>query len=191
MIEARARILGIDVDLKRNTILTIVVQKSPDLIEGLKDKDLRLNLKQWRNKRSLDANAYFHVLCSKIAEVDNRSMTEVKNQMIREYGYYLTSADGKCPTYQVVAEYAEELLNQDGMHIKILDRYFLGNIQYCKIAFLRGSHDYDSKEMAHLIEGTISEAKDRNIETLTPEELQQMFKELDSREKKTLEHSNG
>jgi len=40
----------------------------------------------------------------------------------------------------------------------------------------RGSHTYDSYEMSKLIEGTVAEAKERGIETLTPRELERMTK---------------
>jgi hypothetical protein len=38
----------------------------------------------------------------------------------------------------------------------------------------RGSHTYNSAEMAKLIEGTISECKQVGIETATPDELRHM-----------------
>ena len=37
-------------------------------IDEIKDKVLRITVKQWRDKRSLDANAYYWVLLSKLAE---------------------------------------------------------------------------------------------------------------------------
>lgn len=36
-----------------------------------------------RNKRSLDANAYFHVLVSRIAEVQGLGLDEVKKRLLR------------------------------------------------------------------------------------------------------------
>jgi hypothetical protein len=36
---------------------------------------------------------------------------------------------------------------------------------------LRGSSDYDSREMSILIDGTISDCQDVGIETMTPDEL--------------------
>ena len=40
---------------------------------------------------------------------------------------------------------------------------------------MRGSHTYDSREMSELIKGTIQEAEDLGIETLTPRELEQIL----------------
>ena len=51
-----------------------------------KEKEFDLSIKRHRNKRSLDANAYFHVLCGKIADKIGSSKIEVKNRMIALYG---------------------------------------------------------------------------------------------------------
>ena len=41
-------------------------------------------------------------------------------------------------------------------------------------AIVRPSHEYDTKEMAALIDGTIEDAKELGIETITPAELERM-----------------
>ena len=38
----------------------------------------------------------------------------------------------------------------------------------------RGSHTYDTKEMSILIDGTVADAKELGIETMTPAELAEM-----------------
>ncbi len=45
---------------------------------------------------------------------------------------------------------------------------------YRTYMMLRGSSDYDSREMSKLIDGLVAEAKELGIETLTPEELHEM-----------------
>ena len=42
---------------------------------------------------------------------------------------------------------------------------------------LKGTHEYDSKEMSVLINGVVDEARDLDIETLTPAELDRMLKQ--------------
>ena len=51
-----------------------------------KDKDLNVEIKTHRNKRSLNANSYFHVLVEKIADERRVSHTEIHNFLICEYG---------------------------------------------------------------------------------------------------------
>mgnify|MGYP003209610849 CR=1 FL=1 len=38
----------------------------------------------------------------------------------------------------------------------------------------RGSHEYDTAEMAKLIDGTVSDAKELGIETMTPTQLKEI-----------------
>ena len=45
-----------------------VIQDISSQIQSLQDKQLRITAKQWREKRSLDANAYYWVLIAKLAE---------------------------------------------------------------------------------------------------------------------------
>ena len=42
---------------------------------------------------------------------------------------------------------------------------------------IKGSSEYDTKEMSSFIDGIISEAKGLGIETLPPEELERMMKD--------------
>ena len=51
-------------------------------------------------------------------------------------------------------------------------------------AVVRPSHEYDSTEMAHLIDGTVQEAKALDIETLSPAELERMMKSWNQSYKK-------
>ena len=124
-----------------------------------------------RNKRSLSANAYFHVLCQKVAEKTSQSLTEVKNQMIADYG-------------QTDINMATIILRDDidwrkiqGIHLhptmatRVLDNGKLYRVYYV----MRGSHTYDSKEMNILIQGIIQEAKAVGVETIPPNELHMML----------------
>lgn len=143
--------------------LVVFLMKQPE------DKEFELTEK--RNKRSLSANAYFHVLCQKVAEKTNQSTTEVKNQMIADYG-------------QVDEDLGTVILRDDiewktlpALHLhptaatRILDDGRLYRVYYV----MRGSHTYDVKEMNRLIQGTVQEAKAVGVETIPPEELERMI----------------
>ena len=66
------KIHGINIDIiDRKPVISVKVNE--DITDGLRKlvecENIDIILKKHRNKRSLDANAYFHVLCGKIAEV--------------------------------------------------------------------------------------------------------------------------
>lgn len=151
-------------------IMAFESDEQPVDYDRLKDKDVRMELKEYREKRSLNANAYFHVLVEKIAEKQGLTHSEVHNQLIADYG--CMDEDIK----NIILDDSIPYLRLDTIHLrptdatKILDNGKL----YRVYIVMRGSHTYDTKEMARLIDGTVSEAKELNIETLPPNELERM-----------------
>lgn len=154
-------------------LLTLEADEEPSLYEKLKDKELSIDIKQYREKRSLNANAYFHLLVDKIAKVLRSTHTEIHNWLIAEYG--------------VVDEQISNIILDDDIPWKRLDTIHLRPTTATRVMdngklyrvylVMRGSHTYDTLEMSRLIDGTVEEAKGLGIETLTPDEIERM-KEL-------------
>lgn len=171
--EAQATLIDASRSLDGSLRMTFRVKAPAESIDLLTGKTLRLSAVQWREKRSLDANAYFHKLVNLISRQKGVSDTEEKNLLIREYGAYEYDEDGNIPTITVRAEYAEKMINMEGLHLKPIS----SDTETVRMALMRGSHTYDSKEMARLIDGAIYEAKECGIpesEILTPNELARM-----------------
>lgn len=124
-----------------------------------------------RNKRSLSANAYYHVLCGKVAEVTNQSLTEVKNQTIADYG----QIDADLGTLILRDEIDWRKLPSIHLHPTTATRTLDDGRLYRVYYIMRGSHTYDSREMSELIDGIVSEAKEVGVETLPPAELEKMI----------------
>ena len=106
LMETKAKIHDISIDFETGKqVISLVCEKD---IRGeydrLKDKECRLKVVQYREGRSLDANAYFHVLVGKIAEVMDCSKVFIKNKMIAEYGQY-EKINGKLITIPLDDEY--------------------------------------------------------------------------------------
>jgi len=136
--------------------------------DALRDKDLDIEIKQHREKRSKNANAYFHILVNKIAAETGESDDQVKKRLVESYGAIDKDENGlmagvKVPhkvditKYWPYVRYVETKIEND----KIFDCYL----------FYKHTSDMDTKEMARLIDGAISEAQELGIETDTPEEL--------------------
>ena len=129
------------------------------------DKDFSLELTKFREKRSKDANAYFHVLVTRIAEVLGLGLEEVKRQMVEEYGTKLCDA-------RVPQDADLTLIHK---YVKLIGES-RGTKKPCNdwIIF-KPTHTLDTKEMARLIDGVVHEAKQLGIETRTPNELAEMM----------------
>ena len=142
------------------------------MLELEKPIDLPLNeavdveIKKHYDKRSLNANKYFHKLCDKLRTKLGISFAACKNQLITSYGQ-IEYVDDTPLTYGSKAppEYVREL---EEIHMKLFRAEADGWNWY---VVYRGSHTYNTREMAQLIDGTIEECKLQGIETMTPDEL--------------------
>lgn len=138
--------------------------------EKIKDcEKLTIKAEKYREKRSLDANAYFHVLTGKIADKLTISKSKAKNILICKYGQPQLLEDGSPMVYKTNAP-VEYMMEQESIHS--IPIKFLDDATFYKI--YRGSHTYDTKEMSALIDGTVADAKELGIETMTPDELRKM-----------------
>lgn len=150
-------------------LITFETEELPKYDE-LKDSDLDIEVKAYRKKRSLNANAYFHVLAGKIAEATGQSHTEAHNHLIAEYGQMDAEVQNIIMDDEIPYQKLETLHLRPTTATRLMDNGKLYRVYYV----MRGSHTYDTKEMARLIDGTVSEAKELGIETLTPDELERM-----------------
>lgn len=137
------------------------------------DKEKQWELKEHRERRSLDSNAYFHVLCDKLRQKLGISMSRCKNHLIADYGQIEYIADGEPMIYKTNApeDYMMELETLHSKCVKVTEDN--GKTVYFYRIY-RGSHTYNSVEMAQLISGTIEECKAQGIQTATPAELEEM-----------------
>ena len=149
----------------------------PEEAQKLKDCKLSIKAVKYREKRSLDANAYYWQLVTKIAEVIRASKPFVHNIMLRKYGQAVV-LDGKqlfvvIPDTEEASRKADEA---ETFHVKPTSQVKQGKdgVMYRTYKMLRGSSDYDTYEMSKLIDGVVDEAKHLGIETLTPDELEKM-----------------
>lgn len=142
-----------------------------DEIRGMEEKELSIEITTRRNKRSLNANAYFHVLLGKIAEKLKISKQRAKNLLLAKYGQREILDDG--PLMISVIE-SVDMMEREDIHCVSVGHGKVNGKDFTHWAIIRPSHEYDTKEMAELIDGTIEDAKELGIETLSPAELERM-----------------
>lgn len=134
----------------------------------MKPKKYSVEIKEYRERRSLDANAYFHVLVGKIAEAMDLGFEEVKTNLVTEYGAFERDEDGVKVGFKLPASVNVETIYR---YVKCFDtREENGKLFNCYIVF-KHTHLMDSKEMSRLIDGTVYEAKNLGIETMPPAKL--------------------
>jgi len=134
------------------------------LVDDLLDAKLSINIKRWRKKRSLDANAYAWVLCDKIAKTINSTKEDVYRRAINAVGTFEP---------MIVEEKAFENFK------RIWEKQGLGFLveevskqnKCVKVHCYYGSSSYNTKEMSVLIDYIVQEAKELGIETMADNEL--------------------
>lgn len=139
------------------------------LADELREGEISLECKKWRNRRSLDANAYMWKLVDKIAQKTRQKPVDVYRHAIKEI-------PGNS-TLVCVQDKAKDVLQQQwqakglGWQTEELP----SKIEGCtNIMLYYGSSVYNTTQMSLLIDSIVEEAKDLGIETLTPYELEGM-----------------
>ena len=146
---------------------------SIDELTGL-DGFLYITVKKLGKKRSLNANAYFHVLVGKIAEALHISKARAKNILLGKYGQREFDSKGQL----IISVRSDiDLLEREDLHCVIVGYGKVNDTDFTHYAIVRPSHTYDSMEMASLIDGTVEDAKELGIPTETPDTIARM-KEL-------------
>ena len=129
-----------------------------------------------KKSRSKNANSYFHRLCRLIAEAQGLSEPFVKNEMISDYGQVSMIGDDVEVYKTITPEHI--MMNRELPHVKCFRITIENNKTIFWYRIYRGSHTYDSKEMARLIDGTIQEARNCGIpekEILSPNEVAKLI----------------
>lgn len=129
-----------------------------------------LNISRWKEKRSINANAYMWVLCDKIAEKLKSTKDEVYRKYIGEVGVFrdLSINDDAVDTF----------IKAWGMHGVgwIAEKLDYGEIKgYSTVRAYYGSSVYSSKQMSRLIDMVVEDAKEMGIEVKTPDEIANML----------------
>lgn len=133
------------------------------------DKDKKYKLEEYKEKRSKDANAYFHALVNQLARHYNMSDATMKIKMNLDYGTIETDKNGKiqgCKVpkgtdmtvfYDYAKWYKED---KDGCDCYI---------------FYKRTHTLNSLEFSKLLNGVVQECKDAGIETLDEREIKSLL----------------
>lgn len=131
-------------------------------LDGLKDGDYVVQIKRYRNKRSIDANAYFWVLVGEIADKLQEDNKSIYLNLLERYGV---------STHIIVKPNVVDKVKAEWRLVKELGKVSINGKSGIQLQCFFGSHTYDTKEMSRLINGAVSDAKELDIDTRTPEEI--------------------
>ena len=137
--------------------------------DSLADKEVKVEIKRYSRKRSLDANAYAWVLLDKIAQKTGIKKSEVYRNAIREIG-------GVSTTVCVMDKAVERLKASWQAHgLGWQAETQESKIDGCtNVTLYYGSSVYDVDQMSQLINSLVQDAEALGIPTITPEEEERL-----------------
>lgn len=140
-------------------------------VDGMSEgKPYTAQLKEYRAKRSLDANAYCWVLIGKLAEKTNVEKSEIYRMYIKEIG---GNYEAVC-VQEKAADALEKHWTANGLgwQVECIDSKLDGCVT---MLMYYGSSQYDTAQMSRLIELIVQDCKPLGIETMTPREREEML----------------
>ena len=168
------RIVGATIDFATNRPqLILEINEVNDfklLVDDFKSKEkLSIEVKPFRQKRSLDANAYAWVLMDRLAEKLNESKEAVYREYIKHIG---GNSETVCVRNAAVERLCEGWCKNG---IGWQTDTFPSKIEGCtNVILYYGSSTYDSAQMHRLLSLITQDCAIQGIPTETPEEIAKM-----------------
>ena len=165
------RIVGANIDFKTNKpMLMLEVNELNDFKQLVDDMNslekLSIEIKPYRARRSLDANAYAWVLMDRLAERLGESKVDIYREYVRHIG---GNSEIVCVKNSAI-ERLREGWSKNG--IGWITDTLPSKIEGCTCIILYyGSSTYDTAQMSRLLDLIIQDCKQLDIPTETPDEI--------------------
>ena len=139
-----------------------------------KDKKQTIDIKEWKESRSKDANAYMWMLLHQLAvSLSNRyskpyTDIELYRKYVRECGVF---TDQKM--HKDVAALLSKAWQERGLAwiVDLVDR----DTDNVTLRLYFGSSSYNKAEMTRLVDSIVIDCKEQGIETKTPEQIAELL----------------
>lgn len=163
----KGRLIDLATGMDGRQRITISVEGDlRETFDALHESDVNVEIKKFRRRRSLDANAYAWVLIDRLAPVLQLTKEEIYREMIRNIG-------GVSETVCVKNEAVNRLCfgwSRNGLGW--FTETFPSKLEGCtNVILYYGSSSYDTKQMSDLIDAIVFACHEHGIDTATPDEL--------------------
>lgn len=171
MVEFKGRYIGMAKSLTNNRIELYLEVAEPDKAKTIDSElagkgDLTIEIKKYRKKRSLDANAYFWALVDKLSVKTGQDRIQIYRNAIKDIGGVSEIICLKSEAANKLCEVWSE--KGIGWQADVMPSKLRG----CKNVILYyGSSTYNTEQMSRLIDNIVQDCKAVGIETMTPAEL--------------------
>lgn len=141
-----------------------------EYIRSFIGKHIDVSVKQFRRKRSLDANAYYWSLIGKLRFETGQRVTDIYRDHIKEVG---NNSITLCLMNNVVDEF-RAFWEAKGMGW--VTQILPSKIERCtNVICYYGSSEYNVQQMSKLIDLRIQDCQAVGVETMTPSQIREML----------------
>lgn len=128
-----------------------------------REKIYDVEIKEHKEKRSLNANALLWECLGKIAKAINQDKWKIYLEMLKRYGKY---------TYICVKPSVVEAIKKQWRETEELGEVTINGQKAIQLLCYFGSSTYNTKEFSILLDGVISEMEEMGLKTPMQEELE-------------------
>lgn len=121
-------------------------------------------IKEYKSKRSLNQNAYFYKLIGEIADNLRVSKAEIHLKLLKDYGQS-----------EVISVLSEIDISGYFRYYEEIGKGTVNGKEFTHYRVYKGSSEMNTKEMSILLDGTVKEAEQLGIPTLTEKEIERLF----------------
>lgn len=170
MVELKGNLVNLQYTIDNQQLVTFKITNDfTQFYDDLVDKKLSISLKQFREKRSHNANSFLWHLCNQLGNKMRISKEEVYFNLLRNYGQSeIVSVVSKADVKGILKYYDE------------VGEGFVGGKKFIHYKAYRGSSEYDTYEMSVLLDGTVCEAKEQGLQVYSASELDLLKREWDN-----------
>ena len=161
MYSSKCKVNDLTFNLNGEQLITLNVQSDfTPFVDNLIDKELEVEIKEYKEKRSLNANALLWKLCNELGNKLRISKEEVYLMALKNYGQ------------------SEVISIQSDVNVQGYFKYFeeigtgkINNKEFTHYKIYKGSSEYNTLEMSILLDGVVQDAKEQGIQVLSASEL--------------------
>lgn len=130
------------------------------------DKELTVQVKEYRQKRTLSQNAYMWVLLNEIGKAVNRSKEDIYKELVKDYGVFEI-----LPLKNEAVKRFNHNWSKNGLgwFTETIGQSKLKG--YTNLIAYYGSSTYDTQEMNRLLDAVVNECQELGIQTMTMAEI--------------------
>lgn len=129
------------------------------------DKEKKYEIKEYREKRSLNSNAYAWKLITELGNVLRKSKEEVYLQMLKDYGQS-----------EIVSMLSSISPSGYFKYYEAIGTGVINNKEFTHYKIFKGSSEFDSREMSIFIDGIVQDCRSVGIQTLEDIEIEELIR---------------